>query len=170
MVKTVLKCQHCDKYHKGAGDGCWSLEKNKDKRPEGYKVPGKLTNTETVELKSQYNPSAEIARDRKRQKVSSHIYHTKNASNATWQETEQHKKWKRVLFAQNEISVTNSDVDCDEVANPMVALFETNTETLDSNSNSNSASDFEGYKLPEYLNPFFDRGNMQKKAKVSIAD
>ena len=38
--KKVRECPHCHKYHKDH-DGCWSLEKNKDKRPNGWKPPNK---------------------------------------------------------------------------------------------------------------------------------
>jgi len=64
--KNISQCHHCNKFHSGAEDGCWTLDKNKDQQPEGYKKPGK-TSTEIVQsLKSNHDAQAEIARDQKR--------------------------------------------------------------------------------------------------------
>ena len=32
-------CKHCGKFHKGPDDQCWTLDKNKHNRPDGYRTP-----------------------------------------------------------------------------------------------------------------------------------
>lgn len=92
--KDISKCPHCSKFHPGACDGYWTLDKNKDKRPDGYQKPGK-ENTEIVQsLKSHHNVEAEIAQDRKCQKVSSNIHNIKYPSNVVPQANSQGNKWK----------------------------------------------------------------------------
>jgi len=165
--KNISQCPHCNKFHPGAGDGCWTLDKNKDQRPEGYKKPGK-TSTEMVQsLKSNHDTLAEMASDKKCLKISSHIHHTKNPSDAT-QALKQQNKRKRIEFVQQpKVADTDYNVGC-EYANPLVALFEDKDQQ---DSINELDSDFDGYRfnLPEFLNPFFDREHLQKKTKSHTA-
>jgi len=153
----------CNKFHPGAGDGCWTLDKNKDQRPEGYKKTGK-TSTEMVQsLKSNHDTLAEIASDKKCLKISTYIHHTKNPSDAT-QALKQQNKRKRIEFVQQPtVADTDYNVGC-EYANPLVALFEDKDQQ---DSINELDSDFDGYRfnMPAFLNPFFDREHLQKKKK-----
>jgi len=66
--KNISQCPHCNKFHPGTGDGCLTLDKNKDQQPEGHKKPGE-TSTEMVQsLKSNHDTLAEIAPDKNIQK------------------------------------------------------------------------------------------------------
>ncbi|MBT8266800.1 MAG: aspartyl protease family protein, partial [Bacteroidia bacterium] len=162
---NVSKCQNCGRYHVGAGDGCWSLDKNKDNRPEWYKKPGMETIMPVQNLNSNHNIKAKLAKDNKHLKISSntHSFQTTSIPQAT-----EGTKRKRVEFAETaEIADADYYVGC-EYANPLVALFEGDTKVEDSNNVcDNSDSDFEGYTLPEFLNPFFSRENLNKKTKIS---
>jgi len=116
-------------------------------------------------LKSNHDTLAEIARDKKHLKISSHIHHTQNPSAAA-QVLKQQNKWKRIEFVQQpKVADTDYNVGC-EYANPLVALFEDKDQQ---DSINELDSDFDGYRfnVPELLNPFFDRQHLQKKTKIS---
>ena len=154
-AKTGTKCKHCGKVGAHAEDACWELDKNKDKRPKGWKSvkgePSALTPVDS--LNSDYDVQGEITQDNKRLRIATTVSDILFSA-------EQQAKPKVAIKPSKKRSFTDmEDKNEDETLCPMVTML-----SKENSNNKNSDDEFDGY--PEYLNPFFNRDELTKKTKI----
>ena len=164
--KKFHKCKHCGKVGAHAEDDCWELDKNKDKRPKGWKsVKGEnAIESTTFSLKSDYVVPGEIQRDQKRLKITTDVTNSlhsiESQAKAPAQESTSRKRNLATMedTSQREAKELQYETFC-----PMVAMLSQNSDKSISNE-----EEFDGYPdyLKEYLHPFFNRDELTKKAKL----
>ena len=143
------KCTHCGK--PGHLDSkCWELEANKESRPKFWKSVKKSGETTRVATAPE-NPSS------KRARVFKDITNNKTVNPSEQVNSMKDNRPKRKMEATTE----HESVDFESMC-PMKAMLTKNDSSSD---NESSTSDFDGYST-EYLNPFFNREELHKKAKV----